>query len=132
MRLPLFAYPRCLKLVLLLLYYATTLFALSLTDLEKTFNLRDPSTGPGGCDRNAPNGVYMQTYVLTAVTDAFSMAEKVYQQIDLYGLDNPSSKRLRALLYIFFGITFDEDFELTERKVKYFNYVKGPRSLLWL
>ena len=71
------------------------------TQFRNSFRLY-PGTGPGGCDRNAPNGVAMKTYVLASLNDAWTASNTVTRVLPTA----PSKRNIRGLLYLLFGITW--------------------------
>ena len=93
-----------------------------------TYSLHYPLNSLGGCGRPSPNGIDMLSFTVTAVTDAFNMVAAVQFEITSYGFDTPESKRLRALLFLFFGITFDDENQVTADTIQNYNYVSGTGS----
>ena len=91
--------------------------------LEASFKLY-PATGPGGCDRNAPNGTPMLDYVLQSLDDAWTMASTAVDEMQLY-FSSYSGRRTRPLLFLFFGVKFTEDhhFEPDGTSENTYNYV---------
>lgn len=63
-----------------------------------------PGNGPGGCDRNAPNGVGMREYVLTSLNDAWTASNTVVE--DLPTASFSFNRNLRGLLFLLFGLTW--------------------------
>lgn len=110
---------------LLLLFFIPISLALTPDKLLDTFRVDTPVDGVGGCNRNAPNGQYMLSYVVEAAGDAFSTAALVQQQLGSYNFNSPSAKRLRGLLFLFFGITFVDTYQLNPNSVANYTYVKG-------
>lgn len=128
MQLPLASRYQFFRSSLLLLFLITTSLAITVQQFVNTFNLDDPVNGPGGCHRNAPNGVPMLSYALDATTDAFNMATTVNTTINNY--KGSTGKRLRALLFLFFGISFEltsSDFRPSPNSRDSFIIVRGAR-----
>lgn len=115
---------------LLLLFFVTTSLALTPDKFLDTFRVDTPVNGPGGCSRDSPNGQYMLWPVIEATGDAFNTAALVQQQLGSYNVNSPSSKRLRGLLFLFFGITFGDTYQLSPDSVANYTYVKGARLSL--
>lgn len=69
----------------------------------------------------------MPQWMYRAAGDAFTMADTVGSQIGNYNADTASSERLRALLFLFFGITFEGRFQLSPNSVASYDYVKSAR-----
>ena len=115
----------------LLLFSITSSIALFTPDkFLDTFRVDSPVTGVGGCARDAPNGQYMLFYVVEATGDAFDTAAIVQQQLGAYNVNSPSSRRLRGLPFLFFGITFEDGYQITPNRVGTYNYVKSARVSL--
>ena len=72
-----------------------------------TFNIYTP-TGKGGCYRNAPNGVQMMAHTIGSLGGALAVAQTVAQNLPNY----PTETYIRALLFLFFGITFQANHQL--------------------
>lgn len=72
------------------------------TDFNNSFRIYS-GTGPGGCDRNAPNGVHMKNYVLTSLNDAWTASNAVTNNLP----KAPSKRNIRGLLFLLFGITWN-------------------------
>lgn len=66
-------------------------------------------------------------YVLTAVGNAIDIASNVKSQVDQSTWPTSSGKRMRGLLYIFFGITFGADRQPSRASEENFNSVIGAR-----
>ena len=121
---------RCLCLRSWTLHYliAITLLSLSVAQItqqqfEASFKLY-PATGPGGCDRDAPNGTPMLNYVLQSIDDAWTMASTAMGEMQLY-FSGYSGRRTRPLLFLFFGVKFTEyyNFEPDGTSENTYNYV---------
>ena len=78
------------------------------TQFSSSFNLY-PGTGPGGCDRDAPNGVGMRNYVLTSLNDAWTASNTVVDDLPTSAFSY--KKDLRGLLFLLFGITWTSAYE---------------------
>lgn len=103
----------CLRLWTLHSLIAITLLSLSAAQItqqqfEASFKLY-PATGPGGCDRDAPNGTPMLNYVLQSIDDAWTMASTAIEGMQLY-FSGYSGRRTRPRLFLFFGVKFTEDY----------------------
>ena len=116
--------------LLLLLVYIITSLAITPTQFAQVFMLDDPIRGPGGCGRNAPNGVDMLPHTLTAVSDAFDMIAAVQSQIKLFSFLTPDAQKLRKLLFLFFGITFGDTNEINVEKAQNYTFVQGTTLAL--
>ena len=95
---------------------------LSLAEFSNSFNLYD-LTGKGGCNRNAPNGVPMLQRSLTTLGGARALSRTVTDDLPNYY----SQTYIRGLLFLFFGITFQENHELNPdvNNVNAFNHIAG-------
>lgn len=89
-----------LRLLFAFTFVSSILAKVTWTQFSDSFNLY-PSTGPGGCDRNAPNGVAMKDYVLTSLDDAWAALNKVVGDLSNYQFN----RDIRALLFLLFGVT---------------------------
>ena len=103
----------CLRSLMLQCLIAITLLSLSAAQItqqqfEASFKLY-PATGPGGCNRDAPNGTPMLNYVLQSLDDAWTMASTAVSEMQLY-FSGYSGRRTRPLLFLFFGVKFTEDY----------------------
>lgn len=98
--------------VSLQLSYAFTVFSSVLavqftwTEFKSSFNIY-ATKGPGGCNRNAPNGVPMGNYVLTSLGDAWTASNTVTNYLPTEG--SISNRNIRGLLFLLFGITWTSD-----------------------
>lgn len=114
-----------LHLPLLLQLCITTCLALTGQQFANVFQLDQPfRTVRGGCARNGPNGWPMLNHAIEATSDAFEMAASVQQQIGLYNRDSADSRKLRALFFLFFGITFGDGFQISPGKEANYTYVR--------
>ena len=95
---------------------------LSFAVFSNTFNLYD-LTGKGGCNRNAPNGAPMLQRSLTSLGGAWALSQTVADDLPNYS----SQTYIRGLLFLFFGITFQENHELNpdESNMNAFNFITG-------
>ena len=116
---------RQLPLLLLLIPTSVSL-TLTRQDLQNMFQLH-PARTPGACSGYSLNGVPLMPYVLTAVGDAVGTAANVKSQMDQSTWPTPSGKRMRGLLYIFFGITFGADRLPSPASEASFNSIEGAR-----
>lgn len=73
----------------------------------KTFNTYQPRQR-GGCVRTAPNGVPMMQHVLASLGGALTILDSVNRNISNY----PTQVSTRGLLFLFFGIIFQENHQL--------------------
>ena len=71
-------------------------------------------SGPGGCSRNAPNGVSMGNQVLDSLGGANAIAQTMVQDLPTY----PTQTYVRGLLFLFFGITFLADHSINPDPVQ--------------
>lgn len=126
MQLPSTRRHQAFRLPLLLLLFVTTSHALTHREFFGTFRFHLPLIGVGGCNRYV-NGVSTLSWALTATSDAFNMAATVGQQIGSYNINSPSSRRLRGLLFVFFGVTFGDEYQLSPDSVQNYTYVEGVR-----
>ena len=69
-------------------------------------------------------------YVLAAVGDAMEIAINVQFEMGLVGSLTSRGKRMRGLLYIFFGITFGAERQPSPASQANFAVVKGTRQSL--
>ena len=95
---------------------------LSYAVFSNSFNLYDPS-GKGGCNRNAPNGAPMLQRVQMSLGGAWALSQTVADDLPNYS----SQTYIRGLLFMFFGITFQENHELNPdgNNVDAFNFIAG-------
>lgn len=97
-----------LRLLAVLTLFSLISAQITWTQFSNSFKLY-PGTGPGGCDRNAPNGVGMKDYVLTSLNDAWTASNTVVDDLPTSVF---SFKRdLRGLLFLLFGITWTSAYE---------------------
>ena len=126
---------RMAQLFVLFLICITSSLAITEEQLGNHFTLHSPGTSPGGCDRILTNDVNMLQHTVAAFTDAFNMAIAVRLQITTFRFNTPPAKKLRDLLFLFFGITFGDQNQINAEKAPDFIYVQGEeepisRSLL--
>ena len=121
---------RIVQLFVLFLICITSSLAITEEQLGNIFTLHNPTTSPGGCSRTLPNGVNMVLHTVTAFTDAFTMAAAVQSQIKSVRFDTPAAKELRVLLFLFFGITFGDQNQISTDKARDYIYVQGAESAL--
>ena len=100
----------------------TPINPLSYEVFSNSFNLYDPS-GKGGCNRNAPNGAPMLQRVQMSLGGAWALSQTVANDLPNYS----SQTYIRGLLFLFFGITFQENHELNPdgNNVNAFNFIAG-------
>ena len=116
---------RMLRLFVLFMICTTSSLAITEEQLGNIFTLHSPGTSPGGCSRTLPNGVNMLQHTVTAFTDAFNMAAAVQFQIKSFSFNTPAAKKLRDLLFLFFGITFGNQNQISAEKAPDYLYVQG-------
>ena len=121
---------RIVQLLVLFLICITPSLAITEEQLGNIFTLHNPTTSPGGCSRTLPSGVNMVSHAVTAFTDAFTMAEAVQSQIKPFRFDTPAAKKLRSLLFLFFGITFGDQNQINTEKARDYIYVQGAEPAL--
>lgn len=114
---------------LLLLLLPTASLALTQLKLQSMFQLHAPRT-PGACFGETANDVPLMPYVLAAVGDAMELATNVQFEMDLTTSLTSRGKRMRGLLYIFFGITFGAERQPSPASQANFTDVKGARLSL--
>ncbi|KAM0799915.1 hypothetical protein BDR22DRAFT_973322 [Usnea florida] len=61
-----------------------------------------PGNDGGSCNRDAPNGVPMMSHVLKSLGGSWAISKTVSQDLPSY----PTSPYIRGLMFLFFGITF--------------------------
>lgn len=94
---------------LVALTFVTSISAqITWTQFGTSFNLYS-SSGRGGCDRNAPNGVGMRDHVLTSLDDAWTISSTVID--DLPTASFSFNRDTRGLLFLLFGITWTAYFD---------------------
>ena len=128
-------YPQPLQLAFLLLACVTiSLAVLTPQQFRNTFNFHSPDNGVGACRRNSPNNVYMAAHSGFAATDAFGMANTAQAQLQIpsYRYNSDSSRRVRNLLFLFFGITFGPGNRIDDNKAQNYTYITGVQLLLKL
>ena len=130
MPLPPKAHYRIVQLFVVFLICITPLLAITEEQLGNVFTLHSPATSPGGCSRTFPNGVNMLLHTVTAFTDAFTMAAAVQSEIKSFRFDTPAAKKLRSLLFLFFGITFGDQNQINTEKARDYVYVQGAEPAL--
>lgn len=81
---------------------------LTLRVFSRIFNAYDPNQR-GGCNRTAPNGIPMMQHTLASLGGVLSIVDSVNRNISNY----PTQVSTRGLLFLFFGITFQENHQLT-------------------
>ena len=96
--------------------------SLSYAVFSNSFILYDPS-GKGGCNRNAPNGAPMLQRTQMSLGGAWALSQTVADDLPNYS----SQTYIRGLLFLFFGITFQENHELNpdQNNVNAFNFIAG-------
>ena len=130
MPLPSKSHHRVLQPFFLFLICITTSLAVTQEELGNIFTLHSPTASPGGCSRTLPNGVNMLLHTVAAFTEPFTIAAAVQSQIRSLGLDTPEAKKLRNLLFLFSGITFVDENQISAEKAQDFNYVLGMEPSL--
>ena len=75
---------------------------------ENAFNTY-PGNDGGSCNRNAPNGVPMMSHVLKSVGGSWAISKTVLQDLPSY----PTSTYIRGLMFLFFGITFRANHQIS-------------------
>ena len=118
-----------LRQLFLLLLLPTASIALKQSKLQSMFQLHAPRTS-GACFDYSPNGVPLMPYVLSAVGDAMEIATEVQFAMDQSAFPTPPGKRMRGLLYLFFGITFGAERQPSPASLADFTDVKGTRLSL--
>ena len=107
----------------------TSSLALTQDKLYSMFQLHPPRT-PSACFGYSANDVALIPYVLTAVGDAMEIATNVQFEMDLTASLKSRGKRMRGLLYIFFGVTFGAERQPSLASQANFTDVKGTRLSL--
>ncbi len=81
-------------------------YAITEANISKSFRLNRGAEG-GSCNRVSPNGTPMQQSILDDLNDAFEMVDIAVDQIPR--ATSPDGEKIRWLLKLFFGISFNSD-----------------------
>ena len=96
-----------LYIVLQLVSARVPITPLSNEQLDNAFKFY-PGKETGGCNRNTPDGVPMLEHTRQSLSGASALAQTVVQELPNYS----TQPYIRGLLYLFFGITFQWNYQL--------------------